>query len=323
MIKLITEFPVECKICGRSCCSLNSLSAHLIQSHKIKSNDYVIQYLLDGNLPKCKCGCNQPVSINHFSHSSYINHHQIKTQFVELPESKDDWTLPCDGCSKIMKYTNRTSYKGSVNKRRKNGKIYCISCSQKNRVFTEEQKSERSKKVKKCWENKTQEEILQYRKNLSIAQKRRWKNVTDEEYIEHCAKTSDRWKKQSAKEKEETCKKISNARIRYLSTDDSRKTFNPFHNKSTIPYIEDILNVKYDTKFRHGSSEKGEFKIYDPLLNTVYFADAYCSKQNIWIEFDEKSHFKRNGELKDKCVFREKRIRELLDCMFLRIKFEN
>jgi hypothetical protein len=96
--------------------------------------------------------------------------------------------------------------------------------------------------------------------------------------------------------------------------------FKPSYNPKAIPYIVDILNVKYGTEFRHGESVGGEFKIYDKQEGRFYYADAYCAEQNIWVEFDEKCHY-LGGQLKQECIFREERVRELLDCMFLRIQF--
>ena len=77
----------------------------------------------------------------------------------------------------------------------------------------------------------------------------------------------------------------------------------PFYNKSSIPYIVDILNVRYDTEFQHAETDKGEFRIFDELFETHYFADAYCSELNLWIEFDEPHHFK-DGELREECRIR-------------------
>lgn len=100
------------------------------------------------------------------------------------------------------------------------------------------------------------------------------------------------------------------------------KQWQPKYNKNTIPYIVDILNVRYDTEFRHAESEGGEFRIYDDKIYTHYFADAYCSELNIWIEFDEPHHFSK-GELREECRIREERIRSLIpNVMINRIFFD-
>jgi hypothetical protein len=86
-------------------------------------------------------------------------------------------------------------------------------------------------------------------------------------------------------------------------------------------HITDILNVRYDTEFRHAETVDGEFKIYDFEFNTHYFADAYSEELNIWVEFDERHHFK-NGELREECQLREERIRKLVDnVIIIRINF--
>lgn len=328
MIKLITEFPVECKICGRVCCSLNSLSAHLIQTHDVKSIDYTLKYLLNDKIPVCKCGCNQNVRIGPYQYTSYINHHQIKTQYVELPHNPNDWSMNCDDCNRIMKYKTPTSYKGAVNRKKNNGKIFCTKCCQKGRKLDEDIKIERRIKLKKTWESKSTEEIQQYKKNLSESQFRRWENMSNED-LEKFSKTLKKMHEDMPEDKKLLKnKKISIKRKKWMA-ENMDGTFKTIYNKNTIPYIVDILNVRYNTEFRHAESEFGEFKVYDHELNCVYFADAYCKKLNIWIEFDEPYHFVKVGgrkilELKERCKKREDQIRKCLpEVQIHRIYFDN
>lgn len=72
--------------------------------------------------------------------------------------------------------------------------------------------------------------------------------------------------------------------------------FKPSYNEATIPYIENILNKEFNTNFRHAETEGGEFRVYDKEFQRTYYADAYCVRLNIWIEFDEPGKF-RNGKL--------------------------
>jgi len=95
----------------------------------------------------------------------------------------------------------------------------------------------------------------------------------------------------------------------------------PNYNKHTIPFIVDILNVRYNTEFIHAECEGGEFYVYDHVNKTRFFADAYSEELNMWFEFDEPSHF-RKGILKEECQQREQRIRELIpDVIINRIYF--
>lgn len=55
-----TEF--NCKICNQDFSSERHLSYHL-KEHGITKEDYVIKYILNGIIPKCKCGCGEYVKL--------------------------------------------------------------------------------------------------------------------------------------------------------------------------------------------------------------------------------------------------------------------
>ena len=50
--------------------------------------------------------------------------------------------------------------------------------------------------------------------------------------------------------------------------------------------------------------------------------DGYIPELNLAIEIDEKHHFDRKGNLKEKDIERQKNIEKELYCKFLRIKDE-
>lgn len=54
-----------------------------------------------------------------------------------------------------------------------------------------------------------------------------------------------------------------------------------------------------------------------------YFLDGYDPINKVAIEFDEKHHFDSKGNLKAKDVEREEQIKELLQCEFIRIKYDS
>jgi very-short-patch-repair endonuclease len=71
-----------CKICKKECNTLNSLRSHSIQKHNISSDKIYVDYVLNGEEPKCECGCgnNSPfISINKgFSRFIQSHHNRIK-----------------------------------------------------------------------------------------------------------------------------------------------------------------------------------------------------------------------------------------------------
>ena len=49
-----------------------------------------------------------------------------------------------------------------------------------------------------------------------------------------------------------------------------------------------------------------------------YFADGYDADKNIWFEYDEKHHYYKNGNLKQKDIDRMNTIIHHLHCKFFR-----
>jgi hypothetical protein len=77
-----------CKICKKEFKNLNGLSIHLKLYHNIKIKEYIIEYELNGNIPKCKCGCGGETLWfqNHFC--EYLSGHFSKTNLFKNPLSK-------------------------------------------------------------------------------------------------------------------------------------------------------------------------------------------------------------------------------------------
>ena len=48
-----------CKHCQKELKSLDALRVHSSKIHKLTSQEVYNQYFLDGERPKCKCGCGE------------------------------------------------------------------------------------------------------------------------------------------------------------------------------------------------------------------------------------------------------------------------
>ena len=49
----------NCKQCKKEFDNYNSLRKHTSRSHKIKSQDFYVEFYLDGKYPSCNCGCGE------------------------------------------------------------------------------------------------------------------------------------------------------------------------------------------------------------------------------------------------------------------------
>lgn len=89
------------------------------------------------------------------------------------------------------------------------------------------------------------------------------------------------------------------------------------YNPLSISIIEDY-GEKNGFIFQHAENG-GEYQI----PGTNYFVDGYDIKKNTVIEYDEKHHFYKNGNLKNKDIKRQKIIMKILNCLFIRINYKN
>jgi len=90
----------------------------------------------------------------------------------------------------------------------------------------------------------------------------------------------------------------------------------PRYNINSIPIIESY-GKEHNYNFQHAENG-GEYYIN----GLGYWVDAYDKENNIVLEIDEKHHFNKNGDLKEKDIQRQKEITELLKCKFIRIVYE-
>jgi hypothetical protein len=91
-----------CKICGFECRGEKHLSVHVLNQHNLKKLDYVIQYLFNGQIPKCKCGCGIEVGILSYSpyYREFISGHNSRNGLNSMSgrqhseESKNKMSKP-------------------------------------------------------------------------------------------------------------------------------------------------------------------------------------------------------------------------------------
>lgn len=234
--------------------------------------------------------------------------------------NSDEWVNICSVCGKIQKYLNRDSYSRAMRMIEKNGEYKCCKCSISRNVS---EKTLKIKKRKLFLDSLTlQEKKAEISKNMSEIQKRRWENISEYEREVRNEKIRNAKLSMDAEKKKKIYHIISLKNKEKMLDSSGNFVFKPGYNKDTIPYIENILNIEYNTVFRHAESDDGEFKIYDKELKKFYYADAYSSELNIWIEFDEPNKFK-NGKLDSSQYLRESRIKDLIpNVLFSRIYFD-
>lgn len=113
----------------------------------------------------------------------------------------------------------------------------------------------------------------------------------------------------------ETKRKIRVSYTEYLLLCGGKTGWKPTYNKSSIPIIE-VLAIELGITDLQHAENGGEFYIKE----LGYWVDGYSVEKNIVIEYDEKHHFDKNGELYEKDKQRQLEIEEYLGCTFIRIK---
>jgi hypothetical protein len=290
----------------------------------------------------CKT-CNNPIYYSSFEVYRTQHKKELECKDCRINRSKDkipsnriysrspeDWVIKCkhETCNKEIVYTTLGSYQSAMKRIKDDNPPMCYSCASKQKKNTEIWEIERKRKERIKEEKRTT--ILQYkqfktsgrrilRREFNIRTMEQWKLLTAErrnELILFVSNNHDILIERYDLEiinarKERAAKRILNS--------NNKSPVKPFVNVNVIEFIENILNKQYNTLFIHGGSDTGEYRIYDYKNKRLYFADAYCPTLNLWIEFDEKSHFKDN-KLKEKCQIRQTEIERILKCSIIRFK---
>ncbi len=223
----------------------------------------------------------------------YTKCQECKTAKIKIPylNNSDDWKIKCRSCDNFIFYSTFGSYRCSISKF---PTPECKSCRLESRKFLIRKDREYSR------------------------------NSEDWKVICNCCGETVFYKK--LKQYQSAMKKIKDGKDIicydcYYKTHVNGHT-RPNYNRDTIPYIIDILNIRYNTIFTHAESKYGEFYINDIANNKRYFADAYSEELNLWIEFDEPHHFK-NRQYRQNDVIRENRIREIIPNVIIHRIFFN
>lgn len=234
-----------------------------------------------------------------------------------------DWVVDCGNpsCDRKKVYKNLKGYQAAMKRIKDGDPALCFSCVSnlldkttpewgdkfRGRIATEETKE----KMKETKRNKSPEEKALSSIRHSKAAIKYWESLDDETKQRKIAHFIQYWNDMPEGKREEVRQKTK-ARI----FENGKLVFNSCYNKATIKYIKEILNVKFDTVFQSGETE--EYSIQDHKHRKIYFADAYCPRLNVWVEFDEYNKFSY-GKLQKQHIERHHRIHELLNCFIIRI----
>lgn len=213
---------------------------------------------------------------------------KVKNLKVIKTDNPDDWVKKCCDCDNVLKYSTFESYRTRFNKETR-----CKDCN--------------AAHLKTIIPK-----LREYSRNF-------------EDWVVCCADCKESVQLNTLSYYQTIMKRLKDGKTYTCRTCYYKTTSNgydrPNYNKDTIPYIVDILNVRYDTEFIHAESKYGEYFIFDDELGTRYYADAYSEELNMWVEFDEPAHF-RKGILNEECQKREQRIRDLIpDVIINRVYF--
>ena len=114
---------------------------------------------------------------------------------------------------------------------------------------------------------------------------------------------------------EESRRKQRIKTLEYLST--VKGQIAPRYNVNSIKIIEQY-GKDNGYNFQHAENG-GEFHVKE----LGYWVDAYDKEKNVVLEIDESHHFDKNGDYTDRDKRRQEEICKLLQCTFIRIKYND
>lgn len=236
-----------------------------------------------------------------------------------LFEHPEEWKIICTTCDENIKTYKRFNgfYKSFKNKQL-GLSVECNSCKNTGIKFSEETKLKQSIAAKNRNIDPINESIR--KQKIKQAQQERYKNMSAQDLKSLREQQQMGYVNMDPERKRRHYERVKECNIQRILRSGPLDRFMPAYNISTIQLIENDLNKKYNTKFMHAENG-GEFKIYDKENKRFYYADAYCPKLNLWIEFDEQKKFKY-GKLPEDQLIREDRIKILINCDIVRIKVD-
>lgn len=114
--------------------------------------------------------------------------------------------------------------------------------------------------------------------------------------------------------KQSTKLKMRLSALQYINSLKGRVV--PRYNKKSISIIEKY-GQENGYNFMHAENG-GEYFVKE----LGYFLDAYDPINNVVLEIDERFHFDNDGNLKQRDKERQENIQKLLNCKFIRIKYD-
>ena len=230
---------------------------------------------------------------------------------------KSEWERNCPECDRILYYINKYTLKRSINH---NTLCHqCASMGDRNAMYGKPLLKETRIKMSiansgknnpnygKSPSAETRQKMSEARKGKKLSKKTRMKmsisrlgknNPMYGKHRKHSEKTRQKMRISAVKRIERT--KLNGGQ---LHPNYSRKACMLF----------DWANMYHDLHIQHAENG-GEFHVIG------YFADGYDEYTNTWYEWDEKHHFDKDGNLKEKDIDRQKEIVKYLGCEFIRIR---
>jgi hypothetical protein len=200
----------------------------------------------------------------------------------------------CPKCGKEQGYKRKSDLNSAIKRN-----VLCLSCSNK-----QKSQGENNPMYGKTHSKKTIQKIKEKRKEQTFNDETRKK--MSESRIKHL-KEYNAWNDRT--HTDESRKKMRLSHIDYISK--MKGQMFPKYNVDSIPIIEEY-GKEHGYNFQHAENG-GEYYIEE----LGYWVDAYDKEKNVVLEIDEPRHkYYQNDDT------REKEIKDLLGCKFLRIKLD-
>lgn len=263
-----------CKICKKECNSLNGLLRHSSLSHGIKSETVYIDYILNGIVPKCECGCGETppfISIGKgFSRFIRSHHNRVpgKNNFHKNPESKIKSARTQSENWKKGMYRKWWEEETEETKQ----KIEGIKHKLRNN-------KERGEKISKSLMGipKTEESKIK----TSISQKERYKNNPELKTL--MSKKRIEWLKRKQKKKKTNLEESFESILNLLKIKNEYQY--EFKNRLFDFYLEDHnALIEVDGDFYHCNPikfQKPTYKVQEITIKNDVYKDELCKNHNI------------------------------------------
>jgi len=118
-IKRAENNDFKCKICDGYFASERHLSFHIKKEHRLSKREYIVDYILSGNIPKCKCGCGEEVRVKSKGSppytTEYISGHNTGKTHIGMKRSNESKMKMRKSAIKRMESGNSVFYRGVSN----------------------------------------------------------------------------------------------------------------------------------------------------------------------------------------------------------------